>query len=160
MRCCSCCKIEKPFSEFYRMKDSFQAYCKKCSRGVYEKYKSEKSWRVIFMFHEIRRGARKRGLPFILLKSDIMSKLDAQNWMCARTGIKFDLTSGSGKQPFGPSVDRIDGSLGYEPGNIQLVCNLYNYAKNEFADADVLIFAKALAKHSTKTITNVTLRVA
>jgi hypothetical protein len=102
-----------------------------------------------------KRDARLRGIPFSITRSDIEVLAEQQDWKCARTGLPLDLTACDGMKPFGPSIDRIDNSYGYEPGNIQLVCYMYNSAKNQFTDADVLRFASALLTYTNNTLKRV-----
>lgn len=64
---------------------------------------------------------------------------------CARTGIPFEYKRHS---PFIPSIDRIDPAKGYIKSNCQLVCAIYNYAKNRYKDTDVLKMSRALIKES------------
>jgi len=68
---------------------------------------------------------------------------------CEVTGIEFDLGSRGGKwAPFAPSVDRIDCSKGYTKDNCRVVCVIFNMARNQFTDEDVLKMARAMvAKH-------------
>ena len=116
--------------------------------------------RITRMFVSRKADARRRGIPFILSKLDVMSLAERQEWKCAQTGIAFGLSVGAGAKPFGPSIDRIDNALGYAPGNIQLVCIMYNYAKSAFADDDVFAFAEALVKHRQRlAINNLKLRI-
>ena len=117
--------------------------------------------RINLIFKVLKAGAKRRKIPFVLSKSDIANLVEKQNWKCGRTGIPLDLSvGGPGKRmPFGPSIDRINSNLGYEPGNIQLVCLLYNFCKNEFTDADVLKLANALVDNSGKLPMSPTLRI-
>lgn len=108
---------------------------------------TENKMRIDRIFKTIKAGSVKRGMSFILIKSDIEKLAERQNWKCLQTGISFDFTQGEGRRPFGPTIDRIDNTRGYEPGNIQLVCNLYNYCKNEHTTDDVFTFASALVEH-------------
>lgn len=62
--------------------------------------------------------------------------------ICERTGLPLLLSATSG--PWVPSLDRVDSSMGYTVENTQMVCWMYNAAKNQYTDADVLRFAEAL----------------
>lgn len=106
--------------------------------------------RANLMFLLIKGRARRRGISLNLTESDIILQLNAQDWKCFKTGITLDLTYGNGRKPFGPTIDRIDNDHGYELGNIQIVCNLYNLCKNIYTDHDVLVFAKALVEAHQK----------
>jgi hypothetical protein len=169
---CGCAK-KKPFvanKQCPRCKDFFVrasigiSYCDPC-RKLYNSEQSKKDKtrrresqiqryenrevRITKMFLSIKGSARRRNLSFIVLETDIASLITKQDWKCARTGIPFDLVAGKGKRPFGPTVDRIDNDRGYEPGNIQVVCNMYNTAKMNFTDNDVLRFAYAIVERTT-----------
>lgn len=65
---------------------------------------------------------------------------------CERTGIPFsdnlDLTAS--KDPFAPSLDRIDPAKGYTKDNVQVVCTIYNLAKSDWGDGPVIKMATAL----------------
>lgn len=137
----------------YERNKSNPLYVEKERQKGFENRKT-KSGRIRTMFQALRRGARMREIPFILLVSDIEAKFEQQNWKCARTGIQFELTAGEGRKPFAPSVDRIDNSRGYEPGNIQIVIWMYNIAKNKFTDADVLAFATATVENAQRSLQN------
>jgi hypothetical protein len=43
------------------------------------------------------------------------------------------------------SLDRIDSSIGYVFGNVQIVCVMANYAKSDFSDEQMREFCKAIA---------------
>ena len=43
------------------------------------------------------------------------------------------------------SLDRIDSSKGYIPGNIQFISAICNYAKNDLSHEEMIVFCKLLA---------------
>ena len=75
--------------------------------------------------------------------------------VCEVTGIPFDLTSKTSnsvhaKNPWVPSLDRIDSSKPYAKDNVQLVVFMYNVCKAEFAHKDVVTFCKSVAAMETE----------
>lgn len=62
---------------------------------------------------------------------------EAQNGRCALTNKAMTHKFNS---LFAVSVDRIDSGKGYVKGNIQLVCQAINYAKNKFTNEQFLNF--------------------
>lgn len=144
---CVKCKRGMPLPEFVHSATfNISGQCRECSL---EAHREKKLPRANLMFLSIKGRARRRGMSFSLTQSDIISQLNAQDWKCLKTGIPFDLTFGNGRKPFGPTIDRIENSRGYEADNIQIVCNLYNFCKNEFTDDDVMKFVRALAAKET-----------
>ena len=77
-----------------------------------------------------KRKSRECGVTLDLLKR----MHEKQLGRCAVSGIAFDLTGGTGG-PFAPSLDRIDNSVGYEEGNVRLVCHAVNLMMNRWGDA-------------------------
>lgn len=70
------------------------------------------------------------------------------NGHCEATGLPFivknEITSDrKTKNPFSPSIDRIDSSQGYTMDNCQIVCNHFNYMKNVFSMEQTLDIAKS-----------------
>jgi len=49
--------------------------------------------------------------------------------------------------PYAPSIDRIDPSLGYVPDNCRIVCQRYNLWKGQAADdKEIIEFARLVAQ--------------
>jgi len=94
--------------------------------------------------------ARMRDHECDLLLADVLPTIETG--ACPRTGFKFDLTPHAEhhRNPFSPSIDRIDGTKGYIKGNIQIVCSWYNIAKNEYSDAQMLGFCQAVIDAAPK----------
>lgn len=68
---------------------------------------------------------------------------------CEVTGICFDLhgkssSSSHAKNPWVPSLDRIDSNKPYLKANVQVVVFMYNVCKAEFSHSDVIKFCKAV----------------
>ena len=66
------------------------------------------------------------------------------------TGIPFDLDTQTSdtvhaKNPWVPSIDRIDSAKPYLRNNVHLVVYMYNVCKSEFNYKDVVKFCRAIA---------------
>jgi hypothetical protein len=119
-----------------------------------EKYANSPKGRANALLYRAKKQSEKRrwgkpGLPFDLTIEWIESRIVAN--VCEATGLPFDLSNRSGAWiPFSPSVDRIDGSKGYTMDNCRVVCLIFNTARNQFSDEDVLKMANALVKKNGK----------
>lgn len=78
--------------------------------------------------------ARRQGVPFDIDAHHLDRMFVAQEWTCAVSWIAFNVPSVKDevRDPFAPSIDRIVPNLGYVDGNIRLVCNIVNFAINEW----------------------------
>ena len=52
-----------------------------------------------------------------------------------------------GPRPEGHTLDRIDNDKGYVKGNVRFVSVIFNFARNNFSDQDVLNFCQATMSH-------------
>lgn len=68
----------------------------------------------------------------------VMGIYDAQEGLCALSGIKMTHITGEGRVPTNISIDRIDSNLGYVEGNIQLVCCAVNVAKSNWTEEEFI----------------------
>lgn len=68
---------------------------------------------------------------------------------CEATGVELTLDRQEGVQhtPFRPSIDRIDSEKDYTKDNCRVVCVIYNKAKSDYTDADVLKLARGMVDH-------------
>lgn len=88
------------------------------------------------LWHRAKGRSAKSGLAFGISLDDLAAMFIGQAGICALTEIPFQY-SPSGvfhKAPFAPSLDRIDNSKGYIPGNIRLVCVAMNFALGEWGE--------------------------
>lgn len=92
-----------------------------------------------------RGSAKRRGLECTLTVDDIEPLLYSMR--CAVSGLPLSLEhdGGSARNPWTPSVDRIDCTRGYVPGNVRVVCWAFNMMRADWSDEVVFALAKALA---------------
>lgn len=87
-----------------------------------------------YMVARHRKGARQRGIEFAITNADAQRLLDQQGNCCAITGAAFSARRVEGVRirPYLPSIDRIENTLGYVPGNVRVVCAFVNIAMKSF----------------------------
>ena len=92
----------------------------------------------------VRARAARKGCEFDLDVEWIGERLEAG--CCEVTGLPLELQISKIGQihPWGPSVDRIDSSLGYTKQNCQIVCWAYNMAKSDWNHDVVQRLAQAI----------------
>jgi hypothetical protein len=117
----------------------------------------QQKWRnkstAVYLLGFCRARAKKQKRNFSLTLSWIEKKL--ASGICAQTGVPFDLIQGNydilgGRNPWFPSIDRIDSCLDYHESNCQIVCAMYNFAKQTWNDAEVLIMARTMVSYHDK----------
>lgn len=100
-----------------------------------------------------RHRAAKLGVEHAIDNYFIDGLFVDQQWRCAVSGIIFT-PPGRGaatfREPFAPSLDRIDCNGGYVPGNLRLVCNIVNYAINEWGMEPLMKLSAALEANRHK----------
>ena len=85
------------------------------------------------------RGGRKKTGSITI--EDAYSQLEKQNFRCALTDQYLPWSEDSGM-----SIDRVDSSIGYELGNIQLVHKDVNLMKNHFDQDYFILVCKQIAE--------------
>lgn len=91
------------------------------------------------MIERARARCQKKGLPFALSMAIMRELAGRCGGLCEVSGHPLE-DSG----PFRPSLDRIDPSLGYVPGNVRIVCLIANTAMLHYGEAAFLDLARAL----------------
>lgn len=156
---CSHCKEHQPLSEFNKKKDGLQSYCKSCQKEYDHNICPFKKW-----FKSKKSDAKRKGVEFTIKPTDIPSVNIREtitetrgrkytSWeaieypkVCSKWGIELDWNLNR-IQLNSPSLDRIDPTKGYIPGNVRLVCNSYNSAKSNCPPDEWDIIEKKIARN-------------
>lgn len=98
-------------------------------------------------------ASKRRPTENIATVEDLMEMYEAQCGLCAVSKIRMTWGAGNGgrKQTTSISLDRIDGSRGYEKENLRLVCWQVNLFKNCWSDAEMLTMARAIVDNMQRT---------
>lgn len=104
--------------------------------------KSANSNPVRSMWNMAKRNAMRYGRDFNIETSDIVIPS-----VCPYLQIPLRFERGRGFQPDVPSIDRIDSSLGYVKGNIQIISRKANTMKNNATREELVSFAKHILNY-------------
>lgn len=86
--------------------------------------------------HRTKQKVKKPERFEVTITSEFLHSLwDTQGGLCALSRMPM---LHEFHNPRSVSIDRIDGDLGYIPGNVQLVCQWVNLAKNRFTNKQIL----------------------
>lgn len=98
------------------------------------------------LYSSAKRRSIKHNLEFDLSFSKIVVTLMLGK--CERTGITFDLSPASKtwRNPYAPSLDRINSNKGYTNDNVKVVVNMYNTGKGQHTDEEFIKFCHIVAK--------------
>jgi len=101
-----------------------------------------------------KRNAAIRKIPFGLLEQVFEGMVRRANGKCELTGIPFSFCREAGvrRNPWAPSLDRIDSRKGYTWSNCRLVCVAVNLAMNEWGEEVLFKLAKAISRRSVVSI--------
>ena len=114
--------------------------CLKCeclsAQQQRKKHRGTLQWWAAKRVCNFRATAKKDGFPFALTTADIMACIPSDR-CCPALGLKLDFTHAT-RANNSPSVDRIVPSLGYVPGNIQVISWRANNLKSDCTDPDEL----------------------
>ena len=96
------------------------------------------------LLQKCMQNAKKRSLTFALSLECVAAMLAPM--VCSATGLPlhWEHEGASKANPWTPSIDRLDCSKGYVPGNVRVVCWAFNCMRADFPDEVVLTLAKAL----------------
>lgn len=91
----------------------------------------------------VKANAGIRGLVVSVSKEDVWDLFESQNRRCALSGAPLTMT-----RPQTASLDRIDSSRGYEPGNVQWIHKVLNRMKGDMDEGDFIAWCRDVSRHS------------
>lgn len=91
------------------------------------------------LWYVARQRAKRTNLEFAITKEDIVVPE-----VCPYIGCKLTTTKGQGRVWTNASIDRLDSTIGYVPGNIQVISDLANRMKQDATVEQLLNFAKGV----------------
>lgn len=101
-------------------------------------------------FHQIRKGAMTRQIPFDISIEYIWNLFLQQNGKCKLSNIELSLGK-SNYDDRNASLDRIDSSKGYIEGNVQWIHKDINFMKNSFSQDVFLRYIKLIHENNFPT---------
>lgn len=128
--------------------DNKAAYERLMACGKSGKISNPFNWFVLRARTKAKKIARKE----CKVTAEYLSELfESQGGKCPITGWQLKLPQSTNgwstkSKPDNASLDRLDYTQGYIPGNVRFVALMANYARNIFSDSDVGEFAKAVVK--------------
>lgn len=156
MKICTQCKLNKDYSEYGlrpERKCGYRSECNTCLSARCKRYREQNlaainakatTRKIDFkyrLFRSCKHSSTRRGIEFTITKEDI-----PDNQYCPYLGIKFTNIIGESFQDYNPSLDRIDNTKGYIPGNIQLISVLANRMKSTATIEQLKMFAEGIVR--------------
>ena len=140
-------QIRKNFKAKYTgLKGNLNYSHKKSIKNQYVEFKE------LFRRAKIHCVQRKNKKDFSITLEDLKQQWEKQHGKCAYTNVELILPkqkSTSIPLTKQASLDRIDSSKGYIPGNIQFVCSCINLMKNTLSDLEVKRFLKEISSYTS-----------
>ena len=152
---CTICKEHKPLSEFYKNTSTSSGLdyrCKSCVKEYNDNLCPFKRWFITKKARSKEFTIEPEDIPGVKIREVITESFlkwgkgcnnngssfvrKYTTWevteypkVCPEWGIELDWYIKGAAQYNSPSLDRIDPTKGYIPGNVRIVCNSYNMAK-------------------------------
>ncbi len=119
--------------------------CKKCSnRKTQNCHRGMNGPVRLSWFTKFRISAELRGIPFAITIDDVAKWHRDQGGLCRLSGVAIGWALVGSSHT--ASIDRIDSTVGYVPGNCQLVHKDINMMKQAFSQAHFVQMCRAVAE--------------
>ena len=151
---CSKCRTFKAPDQFYGI---YNRWCNECRKADEKRRRRDPEWiakyrhkfandrrfRAADMYRRLKKRSKRYGVQFDLDLAWFQTRLDLGT--CEITGLTFDFSHGE-RQPYGPSVDRIQAGGGYTKANCRMVLRAVNAALLDWGLESFIAIAKAIAE--------------
>lgn len=107
---------------------------------LYKRYRSDWKYRISTRLNGAKQTLKHRGLVTITIE-ELMEQLEKQRYRCYYSGIPLDL---SAPKVMCPSLDRVDSSKSYVPGNVVICLWCINRAKSTLSEKEFLEICKSI----------------
>jgi len=133
-----------------------QWICKTCARdkarGLKRKWRTEhinpKEYNLKKHFNLAKSNSKKIGREFNIEFDEILQMWEIQNGKCDFCQRKLEYIPGNGiRNPRKATIDRIDSDRGYIHGNVHLLCDQCNRAKQELSKEELINFANGILEY-------------
>jgi hypothetical protein len=114
---------------------------------------SRATYKTRDLFHAAKKRAKNSGRKFTITLEYIEDLIRKGGGRCCISGIEFDWSVGDGsgrRNPFGPSIDRINSDLGYIPGNVRAVLVAVNFGMNQWGEGVYRHICRSVFEKETK----------
>lgn len=127
----TCIDCQRQRNKDFRKSDAYKETRKEKLANRY----SKNPW--LFLYHSAKCRAKRRNIIFTITQDDVRQAWP-QDGLCPVLGKPLLLRRGEKSwEDLSPSLDRIDSSKGYEPGNIAIISTLANVIKSYVNDPEV-----------------------
>lgn len=144
-RLCSCCRNQHQFSRYAG------TFCKDCHLEKRKENRS-KARDLTQWIAEAVSSARYRAKTTFDITTEYMVELwERQRGRCHYSGIELQTpTYGSGRNLYGPSIDRIRPEKGYTKGNVVWASFICNIGKSDLPVDDYIKICRAVVDYQAK----------
>lgn len=99
------------------------------------------------LLYSCRKSAKARGFECFLTLEQVVELARPMVCSVTRLPLRWDKIGDSFRNPWAPSIDRLDNSRGYQPDNVRLVCCAFNIMRSDFSDDVVRTLARAVTEN-------------
>lgn len=126
-----------------RSRLKYQKFKDKYRQSQVDYYQLPRNWTKRLLMKSIER-AKRDGIEHTLTINDMP---DAPS-VCPYLGVELTFSLGAGQLPTNASLDRIDSSLGYVKGNVQIISRKANTMKSNATAQELQLFATNILRLS------------